>query len=357
VRLSRTRIVLVTMITLVIIGGVQAMLWRFMAHQVEKGFLAWVQQRRAQGWIVSHATPSWGGWPFAVKLSVRALSLEGGALTVPGGVAVDFEQLTFSTALPWVDTLQIDFHGTHRARIAGQQWRVTAERMAMHLPLATDVLPREARLTALGLRVGTADGEVTVARLAVGLAASSTATEAEAAMQLAVDAEGVVLAPGMASASDARFGRDIAALSLDLALTGPIPPAGLPSSRAEAWRDSGGTLELRSFALRWGPVAASAAATLALDEDLQPMGAGTLRVAGASEALGALAEAGLIGRRAANTARSMLPLLARQAGAGGAPDVELPLTIEARTLAVARIPVLRVQPLDWAALPAILSSD
>jgi hypothetical protein len=229
--------------------------------------------------------------------------------------------------------------------------------MAMRLPLAPDVLPREAQLTALGLRVGTSEGEVALARLTIGLSASSTATEAEAAMQLALEAEGVVLAPGMASAADARFGRDIAALSIDLALTGPIPPAGLPRSRAEAWRDSGGTFELRSGGLRWGPVTASAAATLALDEDLQPMGAGTLRVAGAADALGALAEAGLIGRRAANTARAMLPLLARQPAGGGAADVEVPLTIEARTLAVARIPVLRVQPLEWTVLPAIRSSD
>ncbi len=114
-------------------------------------------------------------------------------------------------------------------------------------------------------------------------------------------------------------------------------------------QQGGGRLSTwRSAALRDAPgLVTAAAATLALDEGLQPMGAGTLRVTGAGQALEALAEAGLVGRRAAGTARAVLPLLSRPSAETGAPEVEVPLTLEDRTLALARIPVTRFAPLDW----------
>ncbi|WP_270936533.1 DUF2125 domain-containing protein, partial [Falsiroseomonas oryzae] len=78
-----------------------------------------------------------------------------------------------------------------------------------------------------------------------------------------------------------------------------------------------------------------------------PMGAGTLRLTGAAEALDALAEAGLVGRRAAVTARAVLPMLSRPSAENGMPEIEVPLTLEDRILALARIPVVRFEPLAW----------
>jgi hypothetical protein len=77
------------------------------------------------------------------------------------------------------------------------------------------------------------------------------------------------------------------------------------------------------------------------------MGAGTLRLTGAAEALEALSEAGLVGRRAAGTARAVLPLLSRPNAETGVPEIEVPVTLEDRTLTFARIPVLRLAPLRW----------
>ena len=108
------------------------------------------------------------------------------------------------------------------------------------------------------------------------------------------------------------LGRAVETARLELELTGPVPPGRGPAAKAEAWRDGGGTLELRGLELRWGPLAATGAATLTLDEALQPMGAGTLRVAGAGEVLQAAAQAGLLTRQAAATGRGVLRLLSRR---------------------------------------------
>jgi hypothetical protein len=118
---------------------------------------------------------------------------------------------------------------------------------------------------------------------------------------------------------------------------------------ARAWRDGGGMLDLRSLDLRWGRISATAMATLTLDEDLQPTGAGTLRLAGGGEVLDAAASTGLLAPRTATTARTVLTLLSRTPPEGGPPQIEVPLTLEDGVLALARFPLLQLPRWTWPA--------
>ena len=68
---------------------------------------------------------------------------------------------------------------------------------------------------------------------------------------------------------------------------------------ATSWRDAGGSLELHRLTIDWGLTRVDATATLALDEDLQPMGAGAGKIAGYEAALDALAENAVLTRSAA----------------------------------------------------------
>ncbi|HEY8612868.1 MAG TPA: DUF2125 domain-containing protein, partial [Roseomonas sp.] len=119
------------------------------------------------------------------------------------------------------------------------------------------------------------------------------------------------------------------------------------ANRAATWRDAGGTLELRQLDLEYGPATAQASATLALDDALQPMGAGTLKLTGAEAVLDALARDGLLTPRNASLARRVVSVLARPPSEGEPPQLEVPLTLEGRGLAVARIPVARMPALVW----------
>ncbi len=328
-------------------AGAHAALWHVMASQLESGFATWVQVRRAQGWRVEHAPPVRGGWPLSATLALGALRVEGAASTIPGGFALASDRVVLRVSPPRLERLVVEFGGSGRLRLGASEFPFAADSLVAVLPLERDTPPNSAEVSAERLRIGTPAGALELMRGTLGLAGSSSATEAEAALTLALEAEGVDLPAVPAGRAGTAFGRRIASLAADLSVTGPVPPGRQPAARAEAWRDGGGTMELRALTLRWGPVGAAVAATLALDETLQPMGAGTLRVTGAVEALDALAEAGLVGRRAAATARAVLPLLARPSAETGAPEVEVPLTLEDRTLALARIPVLRLAPLEW----------
>jgi hypothetical protein len=345
-RLPR-RLILLLLLGLVALAAGHAVLWRSMASELEDGWQAWVQIRRAQGWRVEHGTPVRGGWPHSATLTIDRVRLEGAAATLPGGLAITATPVVLRITLPRLDRLFVSLPGQQRLRLGGTEFPFTADVLKAMLPLEPGTPPSAAEVTAERLRIGTPAGGLTMRRLRLGVEGSASATETEPALAFTLASDGIELPAGPGGAGSQAFGRLIEALSADLWVSGPLPPGRAPTARAEAWRDGGGTLELRALAIRWGPVGANAAATIALDETLQPMGAGTLRLSGASEALDALAEAGLVGRRAAATARTVLPLLSRPSAETGLPEVEVPVTLEGRVLALARIPVLRLAPLEW----------
>ena len=344
---------------LALLGAGHAVLWRWMGSQLQDGFAAWERERRAQGWQVEHAAPVRGGWPFSATLTLPRFRLAGGDATLPGGMEWRAELLVLRLSLPRVDRLLVEMPGRQRLRLDGREWPFAADRLVAELPIERDVLPREALLEAERLRIGIATGAgagtVEARRVRLEVKTRSTAIEGEPAVTLRGAAEFVQLPPaalpaaGAAAPVLASLGRMLGQVSLDAVLTGPVPPGRSPASRAEAWRDGGGTLELRGMDVRWGPVSASTTATMALDEALQPMGAGTLKLTGAAEALDAAAAAGLLTQRTAGTARTVVRLLSRAPADGGPSELEVPLTLEDRVLSLARMPLIRLGAWNWPA--------
>ncbi len=74
-------------------------------------------------------------------------------------------------------------------------------------------------------------------------------------------------------------------------MNGPLPQARDITRWAEAWRDGGGSLEITHLTMGWGPLGLTSSATLALDDQLQPMGSGNARIVGYAETLDRLAAA------------------------------------------------------------------
>jgi len=91
----------------------------------------------------------------------------------------------------------------------------------------------------------------------------------------------------------------------------------------------------------------AATAHLGFDGALQPVGTADLRVIGYAKALEALAKQRLITKDAAMAATAVLTLLSRPPTNGGAPEVEVPLTLHDRTLSMGQTPLLRVPELVW----------
>lgn len=339
------RLLLGLAILLALLAAGHAVLWRVMANRLEEGFRLWAETRRAQGWQVAHGTPVAGGWPFSASLTLPEPRIAGPAAGLPQGLAWQAASATLRVVLPDLTTLRVEADGPQRLRLGAVEWPFVADRLTAELPLDPDAPPDSAEIRGQQIRIGAAGG-LLLERLEAGLASSSSATAAEPALTLSASLAGLILP------LDTPLGRRIDTATLDAALTGPLPMTRQPAARAAQWRDAGGTLEVRAMTLRWGEAAGSAAATLALDENLQPMGAGTLRLFNPALVLEALIQAGTVDARSAGLARGVLPMLARPDANGGPPQLEVPVTLEDRTLSGARIPLLRLPPLRWEGRPA-----
>lgn len=218
--------------------------------------------------------------------------------------------------------------------------------LAATVPLEPGTPARAIDLSGNNVRLTVPTGAVEIGTLSAHAEARPAAAQGEPALTLTGSAEAITL-PSLPDGRSWAFGPRIASISFDAALLGPLPGTPDLTARATAWRDGGGTLELQRLALGWGPLGLSGSATMALDEHMQPMGAATARLVGFDASLDALAKAGVLAPRAAQAAKGVLTILARAPEGGGTPQVELPVTLQNRTLAAGRFPLVRLPEWVW----------
>jgi hypothetical protein len=145
------------------------------------------------------------------------------------------------------------------------------------------------------------------------------------------------------------LGPNISSLSVDGRLNGPLPGTREITRWAEAWRDGGGSLEITHLTIGWGPLGLTSSATLALDDQLQPMGSGNGRFVGYAETLDRLAAGGMLTKSAATAAKAVLSLIAGTSDTDEPSAVDVPLTLQYRTLSMRQVPLLRLPEVDWPA--------
>jgi hypothetical protein len=112
------------------------------------------------------------------------------------------------------------------------------------------------------------------------------------------------------------------------------------------WRDAGGDIEVKSFGFAQGPLSVGGEATLALDGNLQPLGAGTVTASGLSEAVEILLRDGLIPADRAMVARATAKALERT-GAEGKAEAKFALSLQNGIVSFGPAPLLQVPPIAW----------
>lgn len=342
----KTFLGLVAIVALLCLADV--LFWHAAARRLEEGFQAWVADGRQHGWTITSSSTALGGWPLAATLTVTDLAVAGGDPVIPGGVAWDTKRLVLRIDMlaPWL--LDLEPIGVQRLRVAG----------GPELPFVADtmhaVVPLEAAgtvdLKASGLRAalptdGDASENVTAATLRCRLAVINGGESDPPTLSISLAAETI----GLPHHIRWPLGPSIAALGLEGVVTGPLPAATQPVALASAWRDGGGSAEIQKLTLAWGPLTVNGTATLALDEQLQPMGAGNAKLTGFDATLDAFASNGVMTRSAAKAAKAVLSLLAGTPQEGETPEVDVPLTLQYRTLSMRQVPLVRLPELDWPA--------
>ncbi len=381
---------------LVVLAAAHTLLWQWAESRLDSGFDDWAKAQRQRGWTVTAARPARAGWPFHAGLDIANFAVAGGAADIPGGLEWDAERLGLSVSLFHPRLLAILPEGLQKLRLGTlPELPFRADTMTIEIPLDPGAPARRADLRATHLRVGVPHGDsadgVTLALMQAHSEVQPGAAQGEPALSFTGSAQDIGLppppappvrttpnpaglianganpaganpdganpvganpdganAPGAGQAGTTwPLGQRIASFSIEGALTGPVSRAADPRARAAAWRDGGGSFEIRRLATGWGPLGLSLSATLALDEQLQPMGAGTAHLVGQNEAVDSLAAAHVITTNAATAAKAVLGLIARVPDGGGTPEADVPLTLQNRTVAVGRIPLLKMPVLVW----------
>jgi hypothetical protein len=326
------RIVVAGVLAAGVAGGHTAA-WFYAIRYLESGFALWRAQRQAAGWEVTSGTPVRGGWPLAATLSIPGLTIGAGPSGAPGHVTFHSEQTALALTLQHPAQLEIDLHGTQTVQITpGPVTAFTADKIHVAAPLRR---PADATAGTLEVRNLRSEG------MTVGLLTGQLTPGDSPALSLA--AEAIDLPPG----DNWPFGQHISSASIDVTLHGGLPRPGPMTASAAAWQQANGALQVTHFALGWGPLGVSATAQLALDRRLQPTGTADLHVIGYAAALHDLSARHFITKDASFAATAVLALLARQPADGGAPEVQVPITLRDGIVSLGQVPLARVPEVHW----------
>lgn len=321
--------------------------WRFMTERLRSGYQSWVAARVAEGWEIGAGPLSVGGWPRSATIGVPNLTVRHPASTVPGALDMASAGIQLSISLFNPLELRLSPLGPTHVRAADSpDIIVTADDAVLSVPLRQmDRMPADLHVSGLRVEQATGAWHTTVGLLnaRVEVATTARADAAEPDGVFAISTEAIALPAGIKW----PLGSNISSLSFDGRFNGPVPKSQPVTRWAEAWRDGGGSLEITHLALGWGPLGLTSSATLALDDQLQPMGSGNGRVVGYAATLDRLAAGGLLTKSAATAAKAVLSLMAGTADADEPSSVDVPLTLQYRTLSMRQVPLVRLPELDW----------
>ena len=329
----------------VVLISCQIVYWRMMADRLSTGFQDWLVSRTAQGWEANSGPLSIGGWPWAATLNAPNLVLRRHPPATQDNIDLAASRVTLSLSLLNPTILRMFLAGpTHVHAGEALDVVVTGDQTSISMPVAEgdrQVLALHASM--LRLEPATGAWHATAGLLNAQTEVNSAATQPAAIFS--VSSEAIALPANLRW----PLGANISSLSMNGRLNGPLPPPRDIVHWAQEWRDGGGSLEITHFAMGWGPLGLTCSATLALDEQLQPMGSGNGRIINYAEALDRLASGGVLTKSAATAAKAVLSLLAETPTADEPPSVDVPLTLQYRTLSMRQVPLVRLPELDWPA--------
>jgi hypothetical protein len=339
-----------TAVILILIASAAGYTWWWLeaAGQVRLGIARRADQRRATGWTVDY-TLGVSGYPFSLAATIDQprIVAESGKWRWHGPRIV-------SHAAPWrLSQVTVEFPGTHAVAIPAEGPEMVAVAAkatgTAEVSVAGAIEHIAAEITGVSLR-SPEFGTFRADRIALRATEAPPDARPQAGSPtpppgptVVAEIERLVLPDAIRGA----LGQTVERASLNAQLTGRLPPGQPLKEAVVAWRDQGGTLELRELSGIWGPLTIAAAGTLALDGNMQPQGALNARARGHNETIDALVNAGLVNRRAGATVKVAFGVLAKQPQGGGPPEITVPATVQNSWIYLGPVGLLPIPPLVW----------
>lgn len=331
--------ILITAVTLLVIAGViYTAWWYWLASEVRDQVDGWMSQMRLDGRDAAYETLTVAGFPGDLVIDIDKLE----AADPNGGWRVHVSGL-HALLSPWkIDALQGAFTGPVELDLtkgaAPGRYSVTTENNLINIDRDSGGRVRADLSGVQATREGVPD-PLTVETASVILVRGANPVYGQAT----IDLRKIDLPPEMHSA----FGENVAYLKIVAEATGAELPEGINTGSLRKWTADGGAVDIKQLEVRHGVLGMAGEGTMALDGDLQPIGAFTAQISGFNEAVDALVAVGAAREQDGALAKVVLGVLAKSPPGGGPKIVSLPLSLQDRKLSVGPIPLIRLRPIEW----------
>lgn len=325
--------------------------WFLAADAIEGRVAGWSEEQREHGWQVEADGTDVTGFPtrFSVKLHNPVVTAERDGWSWRG-------ETLLAEIRPWnFHEITLYVNGKSQVRVKdGASWRDMdwqVEDGQARLILTGDRRVKDIALDMKSVRIEglLASGAATMHHLRAqsllpietkpGALASDARSEV---IKAALSLESVDLPDDVSEGLGPRIDH----LTLDASLVGPMP-GDAKRDAVMAWRDAGGTIELNSLNLRWGPLGLSTQGTLALDNELRPIGALTADIVGYGDVIDALILSDVIPLGDAFMAKVAFNVMAEKPADGGPPILRrVPLRAQDGDLFIGPVQFAKLPSLD-----------
>lgn len=333
-----------TLILLVVLVVVYTLVWFGTAMMLRSSVQDWFSARQAEGYQAEYddAQARISGFPFHVKATISDV-----VLSPPRGSSGRLpwvwtpEQVTFKIVpMPWsLRTLHIEVPAKQGLKIAGYAYEGRAKQMKLSVDWLSPGLPAEAVLKVQGLNLKDRSKKKAYTIRHLGAHGERTDTGGYAYDISAQDMD----LPGLPAGLPQRVS--------DILLRGEFDGAfGQQDWGAEElirWRDDGGVLQAERTQIEYGPLFLQGNGTMALDGELQPVGAFSARIQGFFEMVQMLQENGVIKGPDASMAKVVLGMLAKPSKNGGPASIGLALTLQDGALYAGPVRLIAIPKIDW----------
>ena len=353
--MSRRRL-LIVLIVILALSAATVVYWHYASEAFRDGIERWVAARRADGVQASYGSLVMRGFPFSLQANLRdpVLSKPSAGVASGSGKELAWEWRGSEVAVairPWnPNRVELHFPGTNQITLPigdnGRTVFAAAGRASATLDLDSAGMPASADFDIDDLDLLSEDGNQSVSVAGLELSGlthtAGTPAHESATFDLTVAGKGIELPAD----SKPPLGTFVSVVECQASLMGVVPPG--PAEQAmKAWRDDGGTIEIHRLHLVWGPLEIEAGGTLALDANLQPIGALSAIVRGFPETVDALVAGGMVQSNDGALAKQILGLLIKTPKHGGPPELTVPVTLQNGWVYVANVQLARISPISW----------
>ena len=337
--IRRLKWALIVVFALAALSLVYSGWWLIVASKFEKSVDIWIEQQRDQGILITYKKRSRTGFPYSVQLTVLAPHLE-----KPNQIGGSWSSETLKLSLkPWAfNTLEFDLSGQHQWKLnkqtGVQTFEGNAEKWRGMVVLKGSVAD-QVIFNLSGFEINDLSANDTFQITETEISLRDISSDVLSFKIKIHDME-------MPKRVQSPLGRNVRHIVAKGDVTGRFQMGRWPDVLA-SWRDGGGTVDFKSLDIDYPPLRIRGDGTLALDSQMQPVGAFAVKAGGVFATIDALYNKGLIPIGTSFATKIALGVLSKKSEDGKNSYLDMSLTLQDRTFYAGTLKLLKLAPTRW----------